>query len=90
LGQNLSEPEQQTGCYIDVHAICGSPDCRQHNDVIHQAQHTNKGQGCCNNLGLGLFKGEGQEGQGGPFTGNAGEVAISLPPAAIEEADDSL
>jgi hypothetical protein len=39
---------------------------------------------------LGCFKGEGQEGQGGPFTGDADEVAIALPPAAIEEADDSL
>ena len=36
------------------------------------------------------MKGEGQEGQGWPFTGDAGEVAISLPPAAIEEANDSL
>ena len=34
---------------------------------------------------LGLFKGEGQEGQGGLFTGDAGEVAIALPLATIEE-----
>jgi hypothetical protein len=39
---------------------------------------------------LGLFKGKGQEGQGGPFTSDAGEVAIALLLAAIEEADDSL
>jgi hypothetical protein len=36
------------------------------------------------------LKEEGQEGQGGLFTGDAGEVAIALPPAIIEEADDSL
>ena len=36
------------------------------------------------------MKGEGQEGQGGPFTGDAGEVVIALPPAAIEEADNIL
>jgi hypothetical protein len=36
------------------------------------------------------FKGEGQEGQGGLFTNEASEVAISFPPAVIEEADDSL
>jgi hypothetical protein len=36
------------------------------------------------------LKGKKQEGQGGPFTGDAGEVAIAFPPAAIEEADDSL
>jgi hypothetical protein len=31
-----------------------------------------------------------QEGQGGSFTGEAGEVTIALPPATIEEANDSL
>jgi hypothetical protein len=36
------------------------------------------------------LKGEGQEGQGEQFTGDAGEVVIALPPAAIEEVDDSL
>ena len=90
LIQNLSKPDQQNGCYTAVHAICGSPDCEQHSDVIHQAQHTRKGRGYYNNLRLGLFKGEGQEGQGGPFTDDAGELAIALPPAAIEETDDSL
>jgi hypothetical protein len=90
LVQNLSEPNQQNKCYAAVHVICRSPDYRQHSNVIHQAQHTSKGRGRCNNLRLGLFKGEGQEGQGGPFTGDAGEVAIALPPNAIEEADDSL
>jgi hypothetical protein len=90
LGQNLSEPDQQNGCYAAVHAICGSPDCRQHSDIIHQAQHTSKERGHCNNLRLGLFYEEGQEWQGGLFTGDAGEVAIVLPPAAIEEAADSL
>jgi hypothetical protein len=89
LGQNLSEPDLQNRCYAAVHAICGSPDCRQHSKIIHQAQHTNKGWGRCNNLRLGLFKGEGQERQGGLFTGDASEVAIALPPAAIE-VDNSL
>ena len=36
------------------------------------------------------MKGEGQEGQGGLFVGDAGEVAIALPPVAIEEANYSL
>jgi hypothetical protein len=36
------------------------------------------------------LKGEIKEGQGGPFTGEAGEVAISLPLAAIKEDDDCL
>jgi hypothetical protein len=36
------------------------------------------------------LKEEGQEGQGGSFTTDAGEMAIALPPAAIEEANDSL
>ena len=90
FGQNLSEPDQQNGCYAAIHAICGSPDCRQHSNVIHQDQHTSKGRGRCNNLRLGLFKGEGQKGQGGPFTGDVGEVEIALPPATIEEVDDSL
>ena len=90
LGQNLSKPNHENGCYAAVHAICGLPDCRQHNNVIHQAHHTSKGRGRYNNLRLGLFKGKGQEGQGGPFTGDAGEVAIALPSAAKEEADDSL
>ena len=90
LVQNLSEPDQQNGCYAAVHAICGSPDYRQHSDIIHQAQHTSKGRGRCNNMKLGLFEGEGQEGQGGSFTSDVGEVAIALPPAAIEEADNSL
>ena len=90
LGQNLSEPDQQNRCYAAIHVIYGSPDCRQHSDIIHQAQHTSKGRGCYNNLRLELFKGEGQEGQGGPLIGDVGEVAIALPPAAIEEADDSL
>ena len=90
LGENLSEPDQQNGCYTILYAICGSPDCRQHSDVIHQAQYTSKGRGRCNNLRLGLFKGEGQEGQGGPFTGDASEVSIALPLAAIQEVDDSL
>jgi hypothetical protein len=73
-----------------VHAICGSPNCRQHSDVIHQTQHTSKGRGRYNNLRLELFKGEGQEGQGGSSTGDASEMVIALPPAAIEEANDSL
>ena len=34
--------------------------------------------------------GERQDGQGGPFTGDASEVAIALPLAAIEEANNSL
>ena len=34
--------------------------------------------------------GERQDGQGGPFTGDASEVAIALPPIAIEESNDSL
>ena len=90
LGQNLREPNQQNGCYMAVHAICGSSDCRQYSDVIHQARHASKGQGRCNNLRLRLFEGEGQEGQGGPFTGYASEVAIAHPLVAIEEANDSL
>jgi hypothetical protein len=36
------------------------------------------------------LKGKRQEGQEGPFTGEASEVVIALPPAAIEEANDSL
>jgi hypothetical protein len=36
------------------------------------------------------LKEEGQEGQGGLFTGDAGEVVIALPPTVIEEANDSL
>ena len=36
------------------------------------------------------MKGERHEGQGGSFIGDAGEVAIALPPATIEEANDSL
>jgi hypothetical protein len=38
---------------------------------------------------LGLFKGKGQ-GQGGPFISDAGELAIALPLATIEEVNDSL
>jgi hypothetical protein len=36
------------------------------------------------------LKGKRQEGQGGPFTGEDSEVAIALPPAAKEEANNSL
>ena len=36
------------------------------------------------------MKGAGQEGQGALFTSDTSEVAITLPPAAIEEVDDSL
>jgi hypothetical protein len=43
LGRNLSEPNQQNGCYAALHAICGSPDCRQHSAIIYQAQHTSIG-----------------------------------------------
>ena len=90
LDQNLSEPDQQNGCYAAVHVICGSLDCRQHSVVIHQAQHTSKGRGRYNNLRLGLFKGGKTRMTRRVFTGDAGEVAIALPAAAVEEADDSL